>query len=56
MDSDDGDSDDYLESLEVYNMDNKDRVIWVTPRGTGKGDQDGTRYRVGCVCTPIQAV
>ena len=20
---------------------------------TGKGDQDGTRHRVGCVCTPI---
>ena len=27
MDSDDGDSDDYLASLEVHNMDNKDRVL-----------------------------
>ena len=31
MDSDDGDSDDYLGSLEVHNMDNKEHVIWVSP-------------------------
>ena len=36
MDSDDGDSDDYLGSLEVYNMDNKDRVIWVSPEVQGR--------------------
>ena len=36
MDSDGGDSDDYLGSLEVYNMDNKDRVIWVTPEVQGR--------------------
>ena len=36
MDCDDGDSDDYLGSLEVHNMDNKDRVIWVTPEVQGR--------------------
>ena len=36
MDSDDGDSDDYLASLEVHNMDNKDRVIWVSPEVQGR--------------------
>ena len=36
MDSDDGDSDDYLGSLEVHNMDNKDRVIWVSPEVQGR--------------------
>ena len=36
MDSDGGESDDYLGSLEVYNMDNKDRVIWVTPDVRGR--------------------
>ena len=36
MDSDDGDSDDYLGSLEVHNMDNKDHVIWVIPEVQGK--------------------
>ena len=36
MDSDDGDSDDYLGSLEVHNMDNKDRTIWVTPEVQGR--------------------
>ena len=36
MDSDDGDSDDYLGSLEVHNMENKDHVIWVIPEVQGK--------------------
>ena len=36
MDSNDADSDDYLGSLEVHNMDNKDHVIWVTPEVQGK--------------------
>ena len=36
MDSDDGDSDDYLASIEVHNMDNKDRVIWVSPEVRGR--------------------
>jgi len=36
MDSDDGDSDDYLGSLEVHNMDDKDRVIWVIPVVQGR--------------------
>ena len=36
MDSDSEDSDDYLGSLEVHNMDNKDRVIWVTPEVQGR--------------------
>ena len=36
MDSDDGDSDDYLASLEVHNMDNKDRVTWVSPEVQGR--------------------
>ena len=36
MDSDDGDSHDYLGSLEVHNMDNKDRTIWVTPEVQGR--------------------
>ena len=31
MDNDDGDRDDYLGSLEVHNMNNKDHVIWVSP-------------------------
>ena len=36
MDSDDGDGDDYLGSLEVHNMDNKDRMIWVSPKVQGR--------------------
>ena len=36
MDSDDGHSDDYLGSLEFHNMDNKDRVIWVSPEVKGR--------------------
>ena len=36
MDSDDGDSDDYLGSLEVHNMDNNDRMIWVSPKVQGR--------------------
>ena len=36
MDNDDGDSDDYLGSLEVHNVDNKDCVIWVTPEVQGR--------------------
>ena len=31
VDSDDGDSDDYLGSLEVNNVSDKDHVIWVSP-------------------------
>ena len=36
MDSDDGDGDDYLGSLEVHNMDNNDRMIWVSPKVQGR--------------------
>ena len=36
MDSDDGESDDYLGSFEVHKMDNKDHVIWVSPEVQGR--------------------
>ena len=36
MDSDDGDSDDYLGFLEVHKMANKDRLIWVSPEVQGR--------------------
>jgi len=36
MDSHDGDSDDYLGSLEAHNMDNKDCVIWVSNEVQGR--------------------
>ena len=36
MDSDDGDSDDYLGSLEVNNVSDKDHVIWVSPEVQGR--------------------
>ena len=36
MDSVDEDSDDYLGSLEVHNLDNKDHVIWVSPEVQGR--------------------
>ena len=36
MDSDDGDSDDYLGSLEVDNVSDKDHVIWVSPEVQGR--------------------
>lgn len=36
VDSDDGDSDDYLASLEVNNVGDKDHVIWVNPEIQGK--------------------
>ena len=55
VDSDDGDSDDYLGSLEVNNVSDKDHVIWVSPKVKGRvTSQDGTRHRFSCVCTPIQ--
>ena len=36
VDSDDGDSDDYLGSLEVNNVSDKDHVIWVSPEVQGR--------------------
>ena len=36
MDGDDGDSDDYLGSLEVNNVSDKDHVIWVSPEVQGR--------------------
>ena len=36
MDRDDEDSDDYLESLEVNNVSDKDHVIWVSPEVQGR--------------------
>ena len=36
VDSDDGDSDDYLGSLEVSNVSDKDHVIWVSPEVQGR--------------------
>lgn len=36
VDGDDGDSDDYLGSLEVNNMSDKDQVIWVSPEVQGR--------------------
>ena len=36
MDSDDRDSDDYLGSLEVNNVSDKDHVIWVSPEVQGR--------------------
>ena len=36
VDSDDGDSDDYLGSLEVNNVSDKDHVIWVCPEVQGR--------------------
>ena len=36
VDSDDGDSDDYLGSLEVNNVSDKDHVIWVSPEVRGR--------------------
>ena len=36
MDSDDGKSDDYLGSLEVNNVIDKDNVIWVSPEVQGR--------------------
>ena len=36
VDSDNGDNDDYLGSLEVHNIDNKDHVIWVSPEVQGR--------------------
>ena len=55
VDSDDGDSNDYLGSLEVNNVSDKDHVIWVSPEVQGRvTSQDGTRHRFSCVCTPIQ--
>ena len=36
VDSDDGDSDVYLGSLEVHNVSGEDHVIWVSPEVQGK--------------------
>ena len=36
VDSDDGDSDDYLRSLEVNNVSDKDHVIWLSPEVQGR--------------------
>ena len=36
VDSDDGDSDEYLGSLEVNNVSDKDHVIWVSPEVQGR--------------------
>ena len=36
VDGDDGDSDDYLGSLEVNNVNDKDDVIWVNPKVQGR--------------------
>ena len=36
VDSDDGDSDDYLGSLEANNVSDKDHVIWVSPEVQGR--------------------
>ena len=36
MDSDDGDSNNYLGSLEVNNVSDKDHVIWVSPEVQGR--------------------
>ena len=35
MDSDDGDSDDYLGSLDVYNVSDEDHVIWISSEVQG---------------------
>ena len=56
VDSDDWDSDDYLGSLEVNNVSDKDWCDIGQPQSTGKGSQDKTRHRLSCVCTPIKTV
>ena len=56
MDSADGDSDDYLGSLEVNNVSDKDHFIWVSPDVQGRVVKMELDTGSVELCTPIQTV